>query len=963
MPIIYSKISPHSSYASSLVAVLLLLTTSCYAYEESIYTAPVKRVKTSRADNPITKLKYDKKSFELAYKTFLYSGNVEDAYALASTAVKQKPNLIIWHERLAQTAIWTNHSQVAFSEIFYLLSKNKGQDLIPQAITMAKSANRYDHLIPILSYLHQKNPNDVVISLDLGDAYNQNGYPQAAIAFLDKQFEQSKNKKFLQMLLTIYSDLGEDKNIIKIIKQLEQIEGMTEKTTLIRAQLHYNQFALDAAFSDLYRYSKRVSSKKISNDFLLTQAKIGWVVGQYAVTKNSYEILYQRNSIDVEGMQRLLMLQPEQSSQVKLMLARDFWNRYHTELGFYTVSEQAVALQDWHSVAELYRSPMPVSVRTSVTAQPSYWQTYASLLQVTQQNQAARDFMLSGLLLHPSDPNFQQAYLGFLLNQAQYAICEQDINRLYHTLLYYQANALADSEWANIYIAALTLFNQMRQVEYIYSNQLPKQAKNTIFVNNYADFLTSINWFSSAFQIQSALWQQVQLDALQQEIQVDEFWNAYARLASLFAPMQLGYPVAIHLSALGAPDALLIWAIDHGNDELARYLLAYNYPMGAPAWAVLRLAIQHNDQPTMANILEHMNQVVPIKDRILAAQQLGEISRAQTLASQALAVSQSDSDLYRQFTDVMLINSNQLTIQPEYEQFGNLQGAREILRAKLFLQDRWSIAPYVSIWDAFSNNTGNLASRSYLEKIVGFVVMRETNRWTVRAELNRRAALFDSYQGILEGSYTLTSRTTLEGKLAYNDRSTLGIYMLYAGSQDLASGLLRYQLTARDLLVTSLEVDKFYLQDRTPLGSGSVFIGEYDHRFRFDYPDVAIIISGSVNGFNSYNNVLTGRVLTMLPPNSLAEPATFLAKGFWQAGANLSIGDSVRNQYTHDWRPYLNAGLFYASTGGYGRAIDVGYGGMVLGRDKLNISFTQTNLNAGQSQTNFIFGLNYTLYL
>lgn len=962
------KLAPYSSklnrpiYFSSLTAVLLLTASVSYGYEESIYTAPMKRVKEGNSYNPISKLKYDEKSFELAYKTFLYSNNVNDAYALAVTAVKQKPDLLIWRERLAQTAIWTNHPNIAIREILYLLPKNRGLNLIPQAILLAKNTNRYEDLIPILLYLHQKKPSDDVISLELGDAYNKNGYPRAAITFLQKQYQRSQNKKYLDMMLSIYQDLGQNKNILKIISEIERTSGLSEKTTLIRAELNYNQFAVKAAFDDLRQYSLRVPIKKMSNNFLLTQAKLGWIVGDDTITKQAYAALYQRHSIDADGLQRLLMLQPEQAGHTKLLLSLDLWKRYHSQIGFFTAIEQAFALQDWQSISELYAAPLPVKVRDAIKSQTSYWQIYALTLQHHQYNQAARDFMLKGLLLHHNNPNFQQLYLGFLLNQAQYDLRQQDINRLYSALIYFQNHALTDTDWSNIYISAFTLFNQPQRVGEIYAHQLTKNHKNSIFLNNYADYLASLNNFNTAFHIQSAVWQQLQLDALTEEIEADEFWNAYARTARLFAPMQIGFPVALHLTALGAPDALLIWAIDHGNDELARYLIAYDYPLGAPAWAVLRLAILHNDQTKMADLIHHMNQVLPIKDRILAAQQIGEIGNAQSLAYDGLKVSR-DNELFKQFTDVMLRTADQYTLQTEYEQFGNLQGPRAILKAKLFAHDQLSVSPFTSVWDAFSNNTGNLASRSYLEKIIGLALARETNRWVLRAELSRRHALYDSYQAILDGSYVVTSRTTLEGKLAYNQRSTLGIYMLYAGSQDLASGLVRYQLTERDAFISSLEVDKFYLQDRTPLGSGSVFIGEYDHRFRFDYPDVAIIFSGSINGFNSYNNILTGRAVSILPPGSLAQPATFLAKGFWQAGANLSIGESVRNQYTHTWRPYLNTGLFYASTGGYGRVVDVGYGGMVFGRDKLNVSFTQTNLNTGQSQTNFIFGLNYTLYL
>lgn len=945
---------------SVLAAILLISTSFAFGYEESIYSSPEKRVKLQEKINPISKLKFDEANFELAYKTFLFSGNVNDAYALATAAVKQKPKLIIWHERLAQTAIWTNHSNVAMREILYLIDKNKGLNLLSSAINLAKGTNHYSNLITLLNFEYKRNPHSETLVLDLADAYDKNGQPESAIKFLTQQNRSSNNKKFLDKILFIYQELGDEENVLKIANMLDSQYGPTEKTALLRAEIHYNHFDLKTALKDLQQFSATANPETLSNDFLLSQAKLSWIIGSDVVARQSYFILYHRHALDSDGLQRLFNLQPSGAERVKLSLALAMWQRDQNTLGFLTAAEIALSLREWDTLYTLYHSPMPEIARETLSSQLSYWQLYSLYLQHAGENQIAREFMLQGLLSHPQEAVFQKGYLSFLLNQTQLDLPQQDINDLFYALAYYQHYATSDEEWANIYISAFTMNNELEKAGFIYQKRLPQELDNQIFLTNYADYLSSIKYQKSALLIQSELWRRLQIESYSQPFAANEFWNTYVRLARLYAPASTSYPLAANLAQEGSPDALLVWAVDHGNDELANYLLAYYYPLGAPAWAVLRLALIHQDQVKIAKITHRMGKALPMKDRISAADQIGELGHAQTLAFRGLQQS-NDSELYKQFTDLMLQSSNQVLLQSEYEQFGNMQGPREVLNTKLLLEDQWFFTPYLSIWDAYSNNTGNLASHSYLEKLIGASLSRQTNRWSVRIEVGNHQALYNSYQAILDGSYQLTSRTTLEGRLAYNQRSTIGVFMLYAGSQDNAIGIMRYQLSMRDTVIGSLELDKYYLQDRTALGSGSIMIGEYDHRFRIDYPDITLILSGSLNGFNSYNTAITGRAVNILPVGSIATPATFLSKGFWQAGANLSIGESFRNEYSHAWRPYINAGLLYASTGGYGRVVDVGYGGMVLGRDKLNIYFTQTNLNTGQSQTNFIFGIKYVL--
>jgi polysaccharide biosynthesis protein PelB len=382
-----------------------------------------------------------------------------------------------------------------------------------------------------------------------------------------------------------------------------------------------------------------------------------------------------------------------------------------------------------------------------------------------------------------------------------------------------------------------------------------------------------------------------------------------------------------------------------------------------PAWAALRMALARYDQVQLQKMLASKAVVVlPPKDKVRAAAQIGHIAEAQTYAYQNATRAPFDAERYQEMVDLMLLTSNNFTAITEFEQFGNLQGPRAILKGKLYHDSIWSITPYLSVWDAQTNNVGNLASHSYLEKIAGATLTYEAKRQKVSLKVANHDSLFNSYMASIEDEYLLMNQLRLTGRLGYNQRSTLTVFMLIAGAQDEAFGSFNYQITPRDSLLGSLELDNYYLQDRTLLGSGIIYTGGYDHKLRFEYPDVDISLTGSIDRFNQLNRAITGRALVIFPPNVTINTEAFVPRNFWQVIGTFGFGNSVRESYTHDWRPYANFGVIYASTSGYGYDLDIGLATSVIGRDRFAIYYQEATSSQGQVQKNFIIGMSYLIY-
>jgi len=946
-----------------LLTLVLYLHTTAYADENTIWHPNVS-TPLNQDNNPLLKIHYDTDTFETAYKSFVYSGNVTDAFALSYNAANQMNASLLWHERLAQTAIWTNHIDIALDEFFYLAKKKSDSAFLEKAIKIAKNANRYDKLISILEYQYEKKPDDIHVITDLASAYDKAGFPEKAIYFLQQSNAKQPEKIYLEQIANIMNELGDLKKQFSTLNQLEKQYGTSLSTTLAIAEIYYKQAKVQNAYQSLLRILNNPIKKNPT--YWDTLAQLSWLLGINKVAHTAYTNLYTSKQINEIGVERLLLLQPKTANQQRLEIAMYGWHRYHELSLFLQANSLAIDLQDYQTLSELYRTPLSFSFQKQLKQNVLYWQTQALLFQSIGESKKARNIFLYGVMTHPHQTEFQLLYLDFLANQLSLNIVQQQTDYLQSALSVFQNKALSDDNWASTYARSLMLFDQPTIALSVLQNEVLEQHNLSWYIL-YAQILEELSYNKSAHTIRKLHWNIIQKGITSQSRSDYSFWEEYNELAHFFAPLSISYPLSSYLAAYSpdanAADSLTSFAISHNNYELLSYLSAYYYSRGVPAWAALRLAILRNDQIAMRNMLDTMSHALPRKDRIQAAQLIHATHLQKELAYEGLK-NTSDAERYTYFQDAFLPTATTFKLTEEFEQYDVLQGLREKVEGKTFITPRLKIAPYTSLWKARTSNTGNLANHNYIEKILGIVIAKQMTRNEINLDLAVHQFLYTSYAAKLSSDYTVTSQLSASGKLSYNQRSLLSTFMLIAGLQDEAAGSIKYDFTVRDKAEVSIEFDRYLLQDRTFLGNGIVFSGAFNHKLWLDYPDFTLQLNGAINRFYPNNNALIPtRALSILPADLSPNAQTFLSENYWQTGLNFLFGENITENYTQTWRPYANVGMIYASTSGYGWNSDAGITGSVLGRDKLSFYYTRTSNNQGQSQINFIIGASYQLYL
>lgn len=912
--------------------------------------------------NALEKKPFDAKKYEIAYSAFIYSGNPKDAQLIAESAYKQT-HLIQWQERYAESSLWSGKVYLALDLYSDLVFQQKQKQYLDKTIKLAEAIRADYYLVSLYQSKLDSEPNNVAIIVGLAKAYYGIGDPNQAILLYNKAYQLDPKATYLESIYDIQFQNGNFKEAENVLSDIEKKYGTTLKTVLAHADLSYREMNFKAALNHLNSIPNQNGITDIS--YWQSVASLSWFLGDFNSAKNAYYHLYALNQINYSQLINYLKLFPTNSEE-QMRLALDGWRRFHQIDLYLMVLNQAIQKQSWPLLIKMYSFPLSRADRQALEKEPDYWQGFALLIEHQGDPQLARRVLLDALVQRPNNEILQLTYLNFLLTQLSIVLPQQEPVYLKKGLQYYVNKWDKNYDFRGLYAYALSLFDYLRESLHIF--QVTPADPNNLhdWYYRYSYALDDLYFHKSAYDMRKATWESIQLLVKDQTKDSYDFWVTYNGISAKFAPAQINYPLSLymaeHFQYLASPDGIFTWAIDNDSYDLMAYLNSYYYPRGLSTWAALRLAILQNDQVKINQIISTMPPAVPRKDLVTGARQINALPYAQTFAFENVGRS-SDYERYDQLTEVMLLTSNQLIAASEYEIYGELQGPRQRFAGIFFIDYKWSLKPYASIWQGKTNNNESLASRNYLENIFGLALQRQTNRSHFYIDAGQRQALFSSFFARIGGDYIVSSKLTLGGWLGYNQRNNINTYSLIAGSDDEAVLTATYQLTPRDEFAGAVSLYNFYLQDRTPLGSGQSYFGAYHHKFWLSYPDYFVGLLGNYNRYQVRDKDLTGRVQTMFPDPTQPVPAsTFLSDNYWQVGVEVGFGNDIRDNYTHDWRPYAVAGFTYDSISGKGYYLDTGLAGMVFGRDKLMFYYVYSTNTQGQATKNYLLGMQYQIY-
>jgi polysaccharide biosynthesis protein PelB len=936
-----------------LVAVTALLT--------ALLTAlPIRYTEPCYAEDAVApigpRVPFDPELFALSYDVFLANSNPADAFLLAEKAVAAQPRDFVWHRKAAQSAEWSGNSFKALEHWFFLARETRQQDAIDNAFRLARALGDGSRLKLLLE--QQGVKNNPALLREYVSVCEVAGVPDDAITALELHRGGAGRKYALEQLARLYEAVGRNKDAIAARLDLVKSFGVSGTELVKAASLAYGSGDMQLAYTILRMGGQLPGSE---SEYWKAYGDLAWALQDTLIAEKASRLLFESGVARETDFQRLIMVSREKYPERAYDLALAAWKRFGKEKYLSNLLELGITLKRYAELAVLIRDAEKSGALKSMEEAANFWTLVAQVYRGNGNVSASVRSYQRALGVSPSDGILAAGYIWWLLDLDQRG-------ELRRTLQAWDGREKIMPELAEPFGSAYIYLGESIRALVYFKSIYEQKRNDPAWLAAYADALEQAGWPEAAFaeRLRAMRLARKRMNTGTGAGSEDRrtFQLDYARLAMGLVPgdaldkMMLGIMRSPQDEV--SRELIAAWALSTQRSDLARiwYWREFARMAQRPAWVELSQALEDNDRPRIAALLEHDPDRLASRDAIEGAQRAGWTPLAETHAFEQFQGNDRDHLLDRLVRELYGTHPGWFRYQVSLIEQDGVG----------FLDQKASLAVPVSHRFSLRLDADNIYIRAQksdvlraypgtMRSVQAGVLMRHESG-TAELMAGMRDGLSQHVMASLKGDWKIDSRLSLSANLNVGTPATESVPMQIAGLNDEAEVSLSNALTPSDTLMLKLSGRYLKDQERRNLGEGASFEGELTHRILADWPDINAKLFG---GYYYYARTGTpsGKTLALIPPETPADASFFVPPTFYQAGMGLSIGQEGHNDYIRDWRPYVAADAIWNSESGFGYHYEFGLLGPVFGLDNLECAFSQDSGSFGRSETTTRFDLRY----
>jgi FOG: TPR repeat len=850
-----------------------------------------------------TSYKIEEKYYQLLVQSFLGANDLQNALRVLEDAVKRFPRNPKWWELYGQVLIWNNMGAKA-GEVFYEGYKNtKNKELAKKAFEISLAFNRIDiakELMEVVSV-----PPNVKVYI-----YDQLGDVEGLLKFL----YTLKTKDMLLMRAEILSALGRKKEAEETLYEYIKLYGKDEKSVLLLSNIYYSGKKFEQALKVLKDFFP--SAKEDNVEFYRTLNDLAWMLQDYDATALASEKLISLSKGEMTDYVRLSEIHFRKGSKRAVSLALEGYKKFEDLILLKTAFYYSYALGLYDQTVAIfkdYRDKLQDDVNTVF----SY---LLALQQLGKKEEALEE--LEKILAKAKTPELVSFYIYSLVEA-------QRVERLKSALKEYEAYTRSPSV-AQAYAVAY-IFLQQGQTALNYYKL--SGSKDPLL---YADIINVMGMEEEAKAIKLKAYRELKSGGVP--------WDDLEKLRLyLSLAMEFENPEVFERKLQRAKGVLsdAVWkdiyfAYLFSKEQRERAILQkrlYKYPL--KPWMWLNLALWQDDRYLALQLLESDPETLPIRDRVEALRRVGQPRRALELAFKGLEENPYDHQLYKQFRDLAVQESNKVSLEVSHQKRDAYGQFVERLEVETKLGDTNYSAGFRS--STFQPTYKD--DQVIKQKVGGYQAEIYLRRWFDRGYFGFGIGHLERLRSVanfrLFGESYLFSRLSSGFEVGYKQPSTESLYLELGGLKNYAKLSLTFTPYNRLGFYSSLEFSEFYSQDIKRLGTGFYTYNQAQYKLKAGYPDYTL------RAFFSYGNyrekVGSKGVIEQLSPFTAFRA---LPENYYTIGLGFSFGFEHKDSYTRFWRPFFDASLAYNSLGSLGISTEIGLGGAVFGRDNFSVGLS-----------------------
>jgi len=904
----------------------------------------------------INKKPVSKKDEELRLilQVFLYQGELDSAYKVATFGYEQHPSSYYWNQKMAEICKWTNRSARSMKHMRFIYDMKRDPKIEKELIDYGASAYQYEEIEPLVVNRAIANPTEKNIDLMIL-VYKKVGAPEEVVKVLDAQYQKDpSNKLLLTKALELSLEMGDLELSKKYSNMIEEHKPYSKKDAALIARYYYISHDIEKSYESL-KYAQEGEDDKDDKDHIKyyeLKSDIGWYLQDNINAAKASKHLMEHNKARLVDYERITYVYQKKKQKLAAEAAKRAYNKYKLSYLFYTYANGAITYNHYTQlrgfIDEIEKEQTPL------VGESLYWLTRAKVYKYYKQRELEQAALEKAYSLESNNFQIKQELLWSYMDANDYT----NINTILTDMAESESLSL-DTYFtmANAYF----FINDVNRASY-YTQELLAQEHpmtNLLEFKFLQAYIYQIqNKESSFYKSMRDIVKQLTKEKKKNPLlkKQDRFLSNYLRAAmytlnpdKFRKKLKEAKP---YLSRENYDDISYSWAIQ--NRAYDKSFKIYHRMKKRELWTDFSNALVSQNSTEINNILNVYLHSISSGDAAQAANADGQVALAQTINFEGLYHNDDSQNAYIQHLELSKKRSDRLDVKVSYYDREPLLQKYIDIKNSLYLTQGYYLDMRFNYFLNESTDPSTLLNVPE-DKVIANIGLTKVFD---RAKVHLYTAYHNSMERYMEYGvsleYQLLSTLSLRATAGKNMDALETIQLLLGGKKDMLAFDFNWNILNSTSIELRHEFNSYTSQDNVYLGDGVYDRIAIAKQIRGGYPDLRV---AAFYDTGSYSETSGSRgVIDQLQ----AESFGVLPLDFYNVGVAFSYGMANSNLYTRVWRPYLEFSPYYNSElDDYTYGFNAGYGGKVFHQDHLVLGASYTNSVNGVGGSIFELFLDY----
>lgn len=916
---------------------------------------------------------YHEQDYALAYQVFVSAGQLDDAWRVAHSAVRQRPNDASWRERLAQVSEWSGRVQLAYDN-WRWLSQRQPDHIPAREAVLRLGPGLGDQQAVLSAWLLRHQGADLADSQiqEVMSLFESTHGSERGADWFRQRHARGGKAVYLAAAARLLERAGQDEQARVVYQQLLTSGASVRPGWVLSAViLELRQGRREAAMALLQQHASAMPAD--ATEYWRVMGDLAWQLQQDQAVISAYRKLAGSAAFGQMEAFRLLSLlerlHPEQASDFALML---FDQQADTTYLLRALSGLA-ARQDWMQFGRVLER-LDAGIVRQLERQAGFLVLRAQFHARQGRHQQADADIAAAYANRQEDTDILAQVLWHYIDQ-------RNIDKLRELLARHLPQARKNSALWSPFAAGYHQLDDIRPALGFYQLHAQANPDDVLWLLNYADALERGQQTGMADRIRRHAMTKLRQRGGQQPLPVPVSGSpTLLAYANLVLRDQKGdganrymRSVVARLKGLASDvqddqqtkDLILAWAINQDSIPAARLWLLSRYGRmlnsRAPLWGQSSVALRTSDGQTLARLMENPDALPPY-DRHDVAQQLERWGQSAQIAFDNQRGNPADSAMHERYVASYLRQANLAGLQFDLAQGDRLRSSGVLAFAELKLTPHWRVGLEWSQMDVERAAGSFYASTPTQTRLLGLSLSHVRENFQLSGAVRGHHGITDWVSGEVSAVYRLSSRTSLSASARYAAPNRDTTPMRLAGMEDVIQASLTHAVTLREYVRISASLAQYRTQTDSYLGTGAHVDWEVGHRFRTAYPDWNVRFAGAHRRYFR-DGAADAASMLVFRDEGLRQVAGYrqsaeaflpvdndyyaLCTGVGQLYAERRNLDGTTNPgrlYTKAWRPLGEVCATYNSAAGRGGySVLAGLRGSLDGEDQVLIAYQESN--------------------